>query len=148
LSCAPFKTPTKSPIKGRFQSLPSLDDTNLKSSVGLFLSPHLPTPSAYRTLDGMGSFDKEDAPKDKQAGSEKRTEDDKALARSPVPKSPKTRDQERERFVATPTDFALDYGKHPNSGPFDNSNGTCYVCFRSFMNSARVSNQIYCFLLV
>jgi hypothetical protein len=130
----PFKTPTRSPTRGRFQSLPSLDDTNLKSPVSLFLSPHppTPTPSAYRTLDGMGSFDKEDAPKEKQTGSEKRTEDDKAFARSPLPKSPKTRDQERERFVATPTDFALDYGKHPNSGPFDTSNGTCYLCSRSF----------------
>ena len=48
----------------------------------------------------------------------KRSED-KALS-----KSPKTRDQERERFVATPTDFAMDYGKgHPNSASFDTSNG-------------------------
>jgi hypothetical protein len=109
-----------------------LDDANLKSPVGFILSPHPPTPSVDRTLDAMGSFEKEDAPKDKQAGSEKRTEDDKAFARSPVPKSPKTRDQERERFVATPTDFSLDYGKHPYSGPFDSSNGTCYLCFRYF----------------
>lgn len=40
-------------------------------------------------------------------------------------KSAKTRDQEREREVATPTDFAVDFGKgHRTSTSFDASNGT------------------------
>ena len=40
-----------------------------------------------------------------------------------TPKSPRTpRREDRDRFLTTPTDFATDYGKHPNSGSFDNSN--------------------------
>ena len=103
--------------------MPSLDDANLKSPVGIFLSPHPPTPSLYRSLDPAESFDKADESK----GTEKENEetDDKSFVKSP--KSPRTRDQERERFVATPTDFAIDYGKHLSSGgSFDNSNGKAW----------------------
>ena len=107
-----MKTPTRSPPPGgHFQSLPTLDDTGLKSPVGIFLSPHPPTPSTYRSIHETGSFDRPDSSR----------QDDKPYAKSP--KSPNTRAQERDRFVATPTDFAMDYGKHPNSGPFDSSNG-------------------------
>jgi hypothetical protein len=107
-----MKTPTKSP-GGFFQSLPSLDDAALKSPVGIFLSPHPPTPTS-RSINEMGPFDN-GIKSEKPAGS----------------KSPKTRDLERERFVATPTDFAMDYGRHSSSGPgtFDTSNGKCGIIF-------------------
>jgi hypothetical protein len=106
------RTPTRSPTGSHFHSLPSLDDAALKSPVGMFLSPHPPTPSNYRSLDEIDALAKQDdKPSSKQ--------DNK-----PHVRSPKTRDQERERFVATPTDFAMDYGKmHPNSSLFDTSNG-------------------------
>jgi len=92
----PVKTPTRSPT-GKFQSLPHLDDAALASpGGGLFLSPH---PSSGEAA---------------------------VPARSPkTPRSPRTpkRESDRDRFLATPTDFATDYGKHPNSATFDSSNG-------------------------
>lgn len=127
----PLKTPTKSPTGGHFQSLPNLDDAALRSPVGIFLSPHPPTPLS-RTLDESTSFDKHDELKEttrarKSAGSDKELADSKPSVRSPkTPRSPRTpkRETDRERFVTTPTDFAMDYGKHPNSASFDTSNGT------------------------
>jgi hypothetical protein len=62
---------------------------------------------------------------DKKAKSEEKSNLEVDSKQSPkMPKSPRTpRREDRDRFVATPTDFATDYGKHPNSGSFDNSNG-------------------------
>lgn len=111
------RTPTKSPTGGRFQSLPVLDDDTLKSPGSFFLSPHPPTPSS-RILRESGSFDKG-------------REDEKPAARQPMrspktPRSPRTpRRDDRDRFLTTPTDFALDYGKHPHSNSFESSNGKC-----------------------
>jgi len=95
----PPRTPTRSPT-GRFQSLPVLDDETLKSPGSLFLSPQ--TPKGYR-------------------------EDSKPAARLPMrspktPRSPRTPRRDDQRFLNTPTDFTMDYGKHPNSGSFDSSN--------------------------
>ena len=110
-----MRTPTRSPTRGQFQTLPSLDDAALKSPVGLFLSPHPQTPSKEETSLKPPNRD-DQKPSSKP---DKRAEESRTLA-----KSPKTRDQERERFVTTPTDFATDYGRgRPNSAGFDASNG-------------------------
>lgn len=124
------RTPTRSPT-GRFQSLPVLDDDTLRSPGSFFLSPHPPTPSS-RILRVSESFDKVELDKVKVK------EEDRPAARQPMrspktPKSPRTpKRDDRDRFLTTPTDFALDYGKHPHSGSFDSSNGmkrveTCFV---------------------
>lgn len=43
-------------------------------------------------------------------------------------KSSKARENDRERFVATPTDFAIDYGRGlQKTGSFDASNGKHHV---------------------
>jgi len=119
--CAVVRTPTRSPTKGNFQSLPSLDDATLRSPGAFFLSPQPGTPS-YRALQEAGSFDTTDMTKD--AKKEKMEDGKPAPMRSPkTPKSPRTpRREDRDRFMATPTDFAADYGKHPNSAIFDSSN--------------------------
>ena len=115
------RTPTRSPT-GRFQSLPVLDDDTLRSPGSFFLSPHPPTPSS-RILRASGSFDKLDLDRGKS------NDDDKTAVRQPMrspktPRSPRTpRRDDRDRFLTTPTDFAIDYGKHPHSGSFDSSNG-------------------------
>lgn len=115
------RTPTRSPT-GRFQSLPVLDDDTLRSPGSFFLSPHPPTPSS-RILRASGSFDKLDL--DRGKGND---DDDKPAVRQPMrspktPRSPRTpRRDDRDRFLTTPTDFAMDYGKHPHSGSFDSSN--------------------------
>lgn len=71
------------------------------------MSPFPPSPSAYTTIAVNPSFD-----------------DDYRIKRFEEEKSPKTRDQERARSVATPTDFAVDFGKgHKSSPSFDASNG-------------------------
>uniref|UniRef100_A0A7S1VUZ6 AP2/ERF domain-containing protein n=1 Tax=Grammatophora oceanica TaxID=210454 RepID=A0A7S1VUZ6_9STRA len=94
------KTPTRSPTGG-FQSLPSLQDAKLSSPCGIFLSPHLPSPSAYASIAANPSFDNKSS----------RFEEEK---------SPKS--QERARSVATPTDFSEDFGKaHKTSPSFDAS---------------------------
>ncbi len=115
------RTPTRSPT-GRFQSLPVLDDDTLRSPGSFFLSPHPPTPSS-RILRSSGSFDKLDLDRGKA------NDDDRPAVRQPMrspktPRSPRTpRRDDRDRFLTTPTDFAMDYGKHPHSGSFDSSNG-------------------------
>jgi hypothetical protein len=115
------RTPTRSPT-GRFQSLPVLDDDTLRSPGSFFLSPHPPTPSS-RILRTSGSFEKLDLDRNKT------NDDDKPASRQPMrspktPRSPRTpRRDDRDRFLTTPTDFAMDYGKHPHSGSFDSSNG-------------------------
>lgn len=88
------KTPTRSPSGGHFHNLPSLQDAGLSSPCGIFLSPCPPSPSAYATIAGEPKFQEEKS--------------SKAL--------------ERERSVATPTDFAVDYCKHKHSESFDASN--------------------------
>lgn len=118
-----MRTPTKSPTGGRFQSLPVLDDDALRSPGSFFLSPQPPTPSS-RMLRASGSFDTADLDKSK-----KPKDDEKQPSRQPMrspktPRSPRTpRRDDRERFLTTPTDFTLDYGRHPHSGSFDSSNG-------------------------
>jgi hypothetical protein len=113
----PAKTPTRSPTRGQFQILPNLDDAALRSPGAFFLSPH-------RSLQETESFDTSDTTKE---GKNVKSEDldlKPAPTRSPkAPKSPGTpRRDDRDRFLTTPTDFATDYGKHPNSASFDNSN--------------------------
>eukprot|EP00546_Thalassionema_frauenfeldii_P010354 CAMPEP_0178910146 /NCGR_PEP_ID=MMETSP0786-20121207/8931_1 /TAXON_ID=186022 /ORGANISM="Thalassionema frauenfeldii, Strain CCMP 1798" /LENGTH=856 /DNA_ID=CAMNT_0020582357 /DNA_START=197 /DNA_END=2767 /DNA_ORIENTATION=- len=89
------KTPTRSPSGGHFHNLPSLQDAGLTSPCGIFLSPCPPSPSAYATIAAEPKFQEEKS--------------SKAL--------------ERERAVATPTDFAVDFGKgHKHSESFDASN--------------------------
>mmetsp|Transcript_11937 Transcript_11937/g.18381 ORF Transcript_11937/g.18381 Transcript_11937/m.18381 type:complete len:881 (-) Transcript_11937:113-2755(-) len=89
------KTPTRSPSGGHFHNLPSLQDAGLSSPCGIFLSPCPPSPSAYATIAAEPKFQEEKS--------------SKAL--------------ERERSVATPTDFAVDFGKdHKHSESFDASN--------------------------
>lgn len=114
------KTGAKSPT-GEFQNLPTLDDDALRSPGAFFLSPHPPTPS-YR--DQAGSLVEADKTS-KKSKSGHAAEIKENIKSSPkTPKSPRTpkRDLERERFVTTPTNFATDYGKHPNSASFDSSN--------------------------
>jgi len=93
------KTPTRSPPGGHFQTLPSLQDAKLSSPCGIFLSPCPPSPSAYATIVGPPKFQEEKSTKIS------------------------TESLERERAVATPTDFAVDFGKgHQHSASFDASN--------------------------
>jgi hypothetical protein len=94
------KTPTRSPLRNHFHNLPSLRDAKLSSPCGIFLSPCPPSPSAYATIAGPLREEYEEE------------------------KSTKTKSEERERAVATPTDFAVDFGKgHQSSASFDASNG-------------------------
>eukprot|EP00934_Nitzschia_sp_Nitz4_P008641 Nitzschia sp. Nitz4//scaffold86_size83305//26487//29197//NITZ4_005253-RA/size83305-processed-gene-0.80-mRNA-1//1//CDS//3329559223//8631//frame0 len=115
-----LRTPVKSPTGGRFQSLPLLDDDTLRSPGSFLLTPHPPTPSKHTRAS---SFDAADTDRAKY-----HKDDDKHHSRQPMrspktPRSPRTpRREDRERFLTTPTDFSLDYGKHPHSGSFDSSN--------------------------
>jgi hypothetical protein len=104
------RSPAKSPPGSNFQTLPSMDDAaKVASPGGSFLSQNPPTPS-HRTLQGGGSFDEE-----KKRDPYSRDDNDMDVKPSPR--------RDRDRFVATPTDFALDYGKgHHVSGSFDTSN--------------------------
>lgn len=98
------KTPTRSPTNHHFHNLPSLRDAKLSSPCGIFLSPCPPSPSAYATIAGppRTGFEEE--------------------------KSSKAKSEERERALATPTDFAVDFGKgHQSSASFDGSNGESIV---------------------
>jgi AP2 domain len=89
-----------------------LDDTKLTSPGGLFLSPNPPTPYTLR----KDSF--EEKKRDDVDGNNSRTGGGGDFEGKPSP-----RGGDRERYVATPTDFALDYGKgHTVSGSFDTSN--------------------------
>ncbi|KAI2504173.1 hypothetical protein MHU86_10287 [Fragilaria crotonensis] len=93
------KTPTRSPLRNHFHNLPSLRDAKLSSPCGIFLSPCPTSPSAYATIAGPLRDEYEEE------------------------KSTKTKSEERERAVATPTDFAVDFGKgHQSSASFDASN--------------------------
>jgi hypothetical protein len=123
----PPRTPVRSPIGaggGRFQSLPSLDDDALRSPGSFFLSPATPIPSS-RNLKSGGSFDKSLPVKGVTANEELGKPAGRQPMRSPkTPRSPRTpKRDDRDRFLATPTDFATDYGKHTNSESFDQSNG-------------------------
>jgi hypothetical protein len=138
----PPRTPVRSPTGaggGRFQCLPSLDDDALRSPGSFFLSPNTPTPSS-RSLKSGGSFDKL-LPEKKNTSKE---ENGKPAARQPMrspktPRSPRTpRRDDRDRFLATPTDFATDYGKHSNSESFDQSNGMLCVDLLCFLLPCRV----------
>mmetsp|Transcript_58 Transcript_58/g.117 ORF Transcript_58/g.117 Transcript_58/m.117 type:complete len:1144 (-) Transcript_58:199-3630(-) len=113
---APRKTPTRSP--GQFQSLPSLNDAKLNSP-SLFLSPYSPNPLGL-SFDQGGQTPKADNDKDDEDKSDDNHPDKDGVEEE---KSSKTRDELRERSVATPTDFAVDFGKgHQSSSSFDASN--------------------------
>jgi hypothetical protein len=80
----------------------------MTSPGGIFLTQNPPTPS-YRGLHAGGSFEEK-----------KRDPDNQAFDNMDAKPSPR---RDRDRYVATPTDFALDYGKgHHVSGSFDTSN--------------------------
>jgi len=125
----PKKTPTKSPLPSQFQSLPSLHDAKLTPG-GIFLSPSPPPPnnnsvtglSSVPTLDAgddrkKAAIPKTSAESKKEDTSKPSTQEEKAAAAAAA------RDLERERVVATPTDFALDFGKGLRpTGSFDASN--------------------------
>ena len=123
----PPRTPVRSPTGaggGRFQSLPSLDDDALRSPGSFFLSPTTPIPSS-RNMKSGESFDKS-LPLKKMTANEVLG---KPAARQPMrspktPRSPRTpKRDDRDRLLATPTDFATDYGKNTISESFDQSNG-------------------------
>lgn len=122
----PPRTPVRSPAAAaggsRFQSLPTLDDDALRSPGSFFLSPN--TPSS-RTSKSEGPLDKALTEKENSVKEEDLKPAARQVMRSPkTPRSPRTpKRDDRERFLATPTDFATDYGKHTNSGSFDQSNG-------------------------
>jgi hypothetical protein len=99
----------KSPPGSNFQTLPSLDDAKMSSPGGNFLSQSPPKQASYRTLHAGGSFEEK-----------KRDPDNRDYNDMDAKPSPR---RDRDRYVATPTDFALDYGKgHHVSGSFDTSN--------------------------
>eukprot|EP00521_Asterionellopsis_glacialis_P017153 CAMPEP_0195296550 /NCGR_PEP_ID=MMETSP0707-20130614/19672_1 /TAXON_ID=33640 /ORGANISM="Asterionellopsis glacialis, Strain CCMP134" /LENGTH=1126 /DNA_ID=CAMNT_0040358085 /DNA_START=428 /DNA_END=3808 /DNA_ORIENTATION=- len=112
------KTPTRSP--GQFQSLPQFHDAKLNSP-SLFLSPYSPNPLGL--TDGA-SFDRGgQTPKEEESKDDQDEGQHPAAKYSEEEKSSKTRDELRERSVATPTDFAVDFGKgHQVSSSFDASN--------------------------
>lgn len=98
---SPAKTPP--PQSNNFQTLQNVDDRTT-SPAGAFLSQNPPT-SSYRAVQAAGSFE------------EKKLESVEEMDAKPSPK------RDRDHYVATPTDFALDYGKgHQVSGSFDTSN--------------------------
>lgn len=82
----------------------------MSSPGGNFLAQ---TPKAsYRTLLAGGSFEEK-----------KRDPDNRDYDNFDAKPSPRRDQRDRDRYVATPTDFALDYGKgHHVSGSFDTSN--------------------------
>lgn len=123
------RTPSKSPTGGRFQSLPILDDDALRSPGSFFLSPNPATPSS-RMLKSTDSFDKMETAKASTTTKSEMKQAIRQPMRSPkTPRSPRTpRRDDRDRFLTTPTDFTMDYGKHPHSGSFDSSNGTLNFC--------------------
>lgn len=111
------KTPNKSPLPGQFQSLPSLQEGAKLTPSGIFLSPGPPSPSAYAGLSSVPTFDKGNVEQKGRVETDAKPEEEKKL-------EARARDQERERAVATPTDFALDFGKGLRpTGSFDASNG-------------------------
>jgi hypothetical protein len=118
------KTPTKSPPRGQFQSLPSLHDAKLSSPCGIFLSSTPPSPSAYASTSSVPTLEKKEKRPEQTDGGEEKEE---AKPEVQEEKSAKALDQERERSVATPTDFVLDFGRglRPTNS-FDASNGKCY----------------------
>lgn len=129
----PKKTPTKSPLPGQFQSLPSLHDAKLTPS-GIFLSSSPPPPN-NNSMAGVSSVPTLDADDKKKAAISKKSgkkdasklvaEEEKSAAAAAAAAT--ARDLERERIVATPTDFAMDFGKGLRpTGSFDASNGAFY----------------------
>lgn len=123
-SFQPKKTPTKSPLPGQFQTLPSLHDAKLTPS-GIFLSPSPPPPNSTAGVSSVPTLDDKDKKKpavQPKEDSKPAAQDEKAAAAATA----KARDLERERVVATPTDFSLDFGKGLRpTGSFDASNGKC-----------------------
>lgn len=104
-----MKTPTKSPTGGRFTSLPTLDDDALGSPGAIFLSPTR-TPTYFDRKTAATAKDKSDL--DPVSAIVMPANSTKAPL---TPRTPK-RDLDRDRFLATPTDFAFDYGKPASNG--------------------------------
>lgn len=125
------KTPTRSP-SGQFHTLPSLDDAQLQSPGGIFLSPHPPTPQQYKSAER--SFDHEDHKEEKH--------DDI--------KQEKIRDYSKDKFALTPTNFSVDYGKG-DFGSLDTSNGKnaslCYFLLEFYDNQLAFANVFLLSLL-
>eukprot|EP00537_Pseudo-nitzschia_pungens_P015636 CAMPEP_0172412822 /NCGR_PEP_ID=MMETSP1061-20121228/78103_1 /TAXON_ID=37318 /ORGANISM="Pseudo-nitzschia pungens, Strain cf. pungens" /LENGTH=953 /DNA_ID=CAMNT_0013149069 /DNA_START=123 /DNA_END=2984 /DNA_ORIENTATION=- len=98
-------TPIKSPTGGRFTSLPTLDDDALGSPGAIFLSPtRTPTYLDKKTSVAVtkGKSDLDSVSGICMSASS---------MRAPLtPRTPK-RELDRDRLLATPTDFAIDYGK-------------------------------------
>eukprot|EP00536_Pseudo-nitzschia_multiseries_P015413 jgi/Psemu1/42459/gm1.42459_g len=102
----------RSPTGGRFTSLPTLDDDALGSPGAIFLSPTR-TPT-YFDKKTSGAVTKGKSDLDSVSGISITANS----ARAPLtPRTPK-RDLDRDRLLATPTDFAFDYGKTPNGSNF------------------------------
>jgi len=130
----PPRTPVRSPAGvggGRFQSLPSLDDDALRSPGSFFLSPNTPTPLS-RNMKLEDTFDKALPEKRSTTKEVFGKPDARQPMRSPkTPRSPRTpKREDRDSFLATPTDFTTDYGKHSSSEAFDQSNGMLFVSDR------------------
>lgn len=90
----------------------------MTSPGGMFLSPNPPTPYMLR----KDSFEEKKGD-DHSDGNNNRTGGDGGFEGNHKPSPRGGCGGDRERYVATPTDFALDYGKgHTVSGSFDTSN--------------------------
>lgn len=110
----------RSPLPGQFQSLPSLQEAKLTSPSGIFLDPPAASTSGVAPVPSLDTKETSTAPEPSKADDG----DKKIAAKIEAQDSQKARDQERERAVATPTDFALDFGKGlRQTNSFDASNG-------------------------
>mmetsp|Transcript_46408 Transcript_46408/g.53655 ORF Transcript_46408/g.53655 Transcript_46408/m.53655 type:complete len:1055 (+) Transcript_46408:240-3404(+) len=126
-----LKTPTKSPTEGRFTSLPTLDDDALGSPGAIFLSPNR-TPTYFHTdTKTTTTTEFKDSRKNgldfTVSAISCSIDSGSNSTRAPLtPRTPKRAavDQlDRDRLLATPTDFALDYGKTGTPGSLlDSSN--------------------------
>jgi len=104
------KTAISSPTAGRFTSLPILDDDALGSPSALFLSPTRTPTSFYEKFYKSSAKCKGDL--ESVSGISITANSAKTVL---TPRTPK-RDIDRDRLLATPTDFAFDYGKASSNG--------------------------------
>ena len=122
-----MKTPIKSPTGGRFTSLPTLDDDALGSPGAIFLSPTR-TPTYFHHIDRNATTTtnlKDSAVSAIGSSADSGTN----VTRAALPLTPRTPkygaggfggvgDQlDGGRLLATPTDFAYDYGKNTGTTP-------------------------------
>jgi len=106
------------------------------------LEPAPPSPSTYAGLSSVPTLGKRETDENKAASDGNKKDEAKTETQEERSAAARASDLERERAVATPTDFALDFGKGLRpTGSFDASNGKDAL-LKSALCCAAIENYV------